>query len=608
MINNTSKPHSRSFFWLNITQFLGALNDNLFKLILIFFLISLQGIEAAGKVSALAGAIFVVPFLVFSPLAGVVADRVTKSKLIVATKSLEILVMTIGALALWFSSPIGLYVALFLMALQSTIFSPAKYGIVPELVSREGLSKANGQIEAFTYLAIIIGTSSATLIPMFSGGYHLAGVVTTVIALIGFAASTRINEVYPAREQETARSSVVEMRHALRLVRNDGHLAMAVLGSSLFMLVGAFVQLNLIPYGIQEFGLSQEQSGALFLLAALGIGFGSLLAGRLSGRNVELGIVPIGALMLFLSVTSMGLANGDLATIFLAIISLGIGAGLFIVPLNSLIQFRTPEEHRGKVLAVANFLGWSGVLAAALLTHLINEILAQPAHQGFLGLGALLAAITIVALFTLPDFLVRFMARLLMKLIYRARVNDVENIPVEGGALLVANHVSWVDALFLLSTQQRRIRFLMERDIYNSHNLRFLFRLMRVIPISSTDNRKLLVESLRSARQALDEGYLVCIFAEGAITRNGTIQEFRRGFERIVKDSHHPVIPTHIGGIWGSVFSYKHGPVLSTFPKAIPGPITISFGRPMPSSCRANQVRQAVMELSGQNFAGPNLL
>ena len=314
MINNTSKPHSRSFFWLNITQFLGALNDNLFKLILIFFLISLQGIEAAGKVSALAGAIFVVPFLVFSPLAGVVADRVAKSKL-----SLEILVMTIGALALWFSSPIGLYVALFLMALQSTIFSPAKYGIVPELVSREGLSKANGQIEAFTYLAIIIGTSSATLIPMFSGGYHLAGVVTTVIALIGFAASTRINEVYPAREQETARSSVVEMRHALRLVRNDGNLAMAVLGSSLFMLVGAFVQLNLIPYGIQEFGLSQEQSGALFLLAALGIGFGSLLAGRLSGRNVELGIVPIGALMLFLSVTFMGLANGDLATISLAI-------------------------------------------------------------------------------------------------------------------------------------------------------------------------------------------------------------------------------------------------------------------------------------------------
>ncbi len=603
MKDHTLKSNRQSFFWLNTTQFLGALNDNLFKLIVIFFLINLQGIEAAGKVSALAGAVFVVPFLVFSPLAGPIADRITKSRLIVATKALEVLVMLIGTIALWLSSSTGLYAALFLMALQSTFFSPAKYGIVPELVSRENLSKANGQIEAFTYLAIILGTTAATLMPVLGGGeYHIAGIISVVIALLGLATSTKIKEVYPKITNTAKTKPSREMRHALQLVRSDRYLAMAVLGSSLFMLVGAFVQLNLIPFGIQEFGLSQEQSGALFLLAAFGIGTGSLVAGRLSGRNVELGIVPIGASLLFLSATFMGLATGNLVTTSTAIALLGIGAGLFIVPLHSFIQFRAPEEHRGKILAVVNFLGWSGVLVAALLTHLVNEVMAQPAHVGFLGLGTLLAVITIFALFILPDFLLRFVALVLMRFIYRVKVKDIENIPVEGGALLVANHVSWVDALLLLSTQQRRIRFLMERDIYNSHSMRLMFRLMKVIPISSTDSRKQLVESLKTARQALDEGYLVCIFAEGVLTRNGTLQEFRPGFERIVKGSEHPVIPTHIGGIWGSVFSYKYGPMLSTIPKSLPGPVVISFAQPLTSSCSANQVRQAVMELSGQYF------
>lgn len=604
MDQGTSEQKTRSFLWLNVTQFLGALNDNLFKLVLIFFLIDLQGFDDAGRISAFAGAVFVVPFLTFSPIAGVFADRIRKSKVIVATKVCEVLVMSVGATAIWFSSPLGLYVALFLMALQSAFFSPAKYGIVPEIVSREGLSKANGLIEAFTYLAIILGTIVAASMPLLPGdGYRTAGIISVAIALLGAATSTGIRERYPAAEQAGTVKAKGELRRSLSLIRHDRYLAMAVLGASLFMLVGAFVQLNLIPLGIQEFGLSQEQSGALFLLAAFGIGTGSLIAGRLSGRNVELGVVPIGALMLFVSAAVLGLAAGGLVTAFAAIALLGTGAGLFIVPLHSFIQFRSPQGHRGKVLAAVNFLGWSGVLAAAVLTHLINEVLALPAQAGFLWLGICLAVITILTFLILPDFLLRFVALVMMKLVYRVRIDGPEHVPVEGGALLVANHVSWVDALLLLATQQRRIRFLMEREIYNSPLLGYLFRLMGVIPISSEDGRKQLVTALKRARQAVDDGFLVCIFAEGALTRNGTLQEFRPGFEKIVRGSQHAVIPVHIGGIWGSIFTYKHGPLLSTFPKALPGPVTISFGRPMPSSSSSNQVRQAVMELSGRYFA-----
>ena len=603
MNNQNIQTNRRSFLWLNATQFLGALNDNLFKLILIFFLIELQGPESAGEVAAFAGAVFVVPFLLFSPLAGVLADRLRKSRLIVMAKGLEVVVMAIGASALWLSSSFGLYLALFLMALQSTFFSPAKYGIVPELVGREELSKANGLIEAFTYLAIILGTTAATVVPLVTGGgYKLSGTICLGIAVLGLVFSFGIKEKHSIADSAGKTVPLQEFRQALRLVRQDRYLAMAVLGASLFMLIGAFVQLNLIPLGIQDFGLSQEQGGALFLLAALGIGAGSLVAGKMSGRNVELGVVPIGAALLFMASTVLSGASGHLVTASLAILLLGVGAGLFIVPLHSFIQFRAPEEHRGKVLSVMNFLGWFGVLGAALLTHVVNEVFALPAHAGFFGLGLFMLLVTTLALAILPDFFLRFVALVLMRLIYRVRVRGEENVPVEGGALLVANHVSWVDALLLLSTQQRRVRFLMERGIYNTFFVKHFFRLMGVIPISSRDGRKALVESLQTARRALDEGYLVCIFAEGALTRNGTLQEFRPGFEKIVKGSDHPIIPVHIGGIWGSIFSYKYGALLATLPKSLPGPVRIDFGSPFSPPSTSTEVRQAVMELSSRYF------
>lgn len=593
----------RSFHWLNVTQFLGALNDNLFKLLLIFFLIAQEGPESAGRVSALAGAVFVVPFLLFSPVAGVLADRVSKSRLIVAAKFMEVAVMLLGAASFWSAKPAGLYLALFLMALHSTVFGPAKYGIVPELVGRDALSRANGLVEALTYLAIILGTAFAAALPSLAGGsYGLASLACVGIAVAGLAASLGIERTPSVRGSSPA-VPLRDLGRSLKLLKVDRHLTLAVLGAASFMLLGAFVQINLIPLGMEELGLSQERSGALFLVAALGIGLGSLGAGRLSGRNVELGVVPVGALLLTASSLVLGIFPGRTAIALPAIFLLGVGGGLFIVPLHALIQWRAPREDRGKILAASNFLGWSGVLAAAGLEHLTSIVLDLPARHGFVALGLLAALVTVAALFLLPDFLLRFVALAVMRLAYRVKVRGVENVPTEGGALLVANHVSWIDALLLLATQQRRIRFLMERRIYRTPLLTLLFRLMGVIPIASGDGRRELLSSLKEARKALDEGWLVCIFAEGAITRNGTLQAFRPGFERIVQGSSHPVIPVHLGGVWGSVFSYAHGPLFSRLPSLVPSRVLVSFGTPLSADAGAAEVRQAVMELSCDYFA-----
>lgn len=590
----------QAFRWLNITQFLGALNDNLFKLLLVFLIIDLQGLEAAGRVAATAGLIFVLPFLLFSAAAGRLVDRFSKSRLIRHTKLLELVIMTGGMFAFAAGSVTGLYLCLLLMALQSTLFSPAKYGIVPELVEADRLSGANGSLEALTYLAIIGGTALAPLLPGLTGGrYGWAAGVCVLVAVAGLIASYRIPQTPAAGTRRQGSLLVIpDLVKALRFARQDGFLLLAVLGSAWFMLLGAFFQLNLIPYGIEVLGLNQQQSGALFLVAALGIGLGSLAAGKLSGRNIEFGIVPTGTLGLTLATWMLALAPERLPLILLIVLLLGLSSGLIIVPLNAFIQQQAPVERRGEILAAAGMLGWFGVLLASLLLLGLSEGLGLSSRECFAVLGLVTLGLTIWAFRVLPDFFLRFLALLVMRIAYRIRLKGQEQVPTSGGVLLIANHVSWVDALLLVASEQRRIRFLMERSIYNRPVVKQLFQLMGVIPISRRDRRKELVASLREARQALDDGFMVCIFAEGEITRNASLGEFKSGFESIVKGSGHPVIPVYLGGLWGSIFSYARGKLLTGIPLRIPYPVDIHFGAPLNSEASAEQVRQAVLELS----------
>lgn len=285
------------------------------------------------------------------------------------------------------------------------------------------------------------------------------------------------------------------------------------------------------------------------------------LAGWLSGRSIEFGIVPIGAGLMAASLASLGLLpEGDLLGAALSVAALGFGAGLFIVPLESFLQFRSPEARLGSIQATGSFLSWLGILLASGVLYGISALGRGP-EEGFLMLSGLLFGLTILSLWVLPDFFGKFIIMLITRAVYKLRVNGLENVPVEGGALLVSNHASLMDALLVAAGLQRRPRMLMSREFYeNAHWLtRRIADLAKVILIHGSDNPKQLICSLQVAREALDDGYLVCVFAEGALTRTGMMRPFKPGFERIVKGTDYPIIPIYIGGAWGSLSSYRHG-------------------------------------------------
>jgi acyl-[acyl-carrier-protein]-phospholipid O-acyltransferase/long-chain-fatty-acid--[acyl-carrier-protein] ligase len=601
---NESRARS-TFRWLNATQFFGALNDNVFKFLIILFLIGSLGESHAQSVAARAGLIFVLPFLLFSHAAGILADRFSKRWIILGTKTAEIMIMAIGSLAFILGSPAFLYAVVFLMAAQSAFFGPSKYGIIPELVPPENISKANGAMVSLTFLAIIIGTALAPFLSLtFSGRFEQAGAICLGIAVLGTATAIKIKKT-PAQNSERRFRLwfPADLLNTFRFIARDRHLLLAVLGAAYFLLVGAFVQMNIIAYGMEALDLSKENGTFLFLLTALGIGTGSFLAGRLSGRNIEFGIVPVGSALISISAAALSpLEPADRVSACLLVFLMGCGAGLFIVPLESFIQYRSPENRRGEILALSNFLSFTGVLLASLLLLFMDGVLGWSAARGFAAIGVVNLGLLVLSILVLPDFLLRFIALTVTRLFYKIDTEGIENVPVKGGALLISNHVSWVDALLLVSTSQRRIRFLMDRSIYRIRFLTPLFRLMGVIPISLGDSPRTLLDSLKAARRDLDAGYLVCIFAEGRISRSGHLSEFRKGFEKIMKGAVCPIIPVYIGGAWGSIFSYCYGKPLSRLPSMIPYPVSILFGSPMPPDSTALRVRLKVMELAGKAF------
>ena len=603
---------SRSFNWHNATQFLGALNDNVFRWLMVFFLIGLLGDDKASSVTALTGVVFVIPFLFFTPLAGVLADRFSKRNIIVATKIAELVLMVVGWIVFTTQFAMGIYVVLFLMCTQSAFFSPCKYGILPELVRRDQLSKANSFLEGMTYLSIVIGTAFAPwLANLLDRNFMWASLSCVAIAVIGVLTSLRIGKTQPISSEEklSEQLSISETARVLKVVWTDKYLMMTVLASAYFMLLGGFAQINMIPYGMEVCKFTDMQSGYLFLIAAIGIGIGSWLAGRLSGRSVEFGIVPMGAIAMATMAIGLGLmgfsanqGKAVLSTIFGMIFIFGIGCGLFIVPIHAFIQMRAPEKIRARIIAASSFLGWIGVLVASGLLWVCCGMLGIKPSMMFLALGLLTLVLAIGTLIVLPDFLVRLIVVLITRIVYRIKVEGEENIPSEGPALIVSNHVSWSDAVVLSATQQRRIRFVMDRAIYQTPVLNWLFKLQKVIPVSATDTPKKIVAALQEARQAMDEGYLVCIFAEGMLTRTGMLGKFHAGFEKIVKGTSYPIIPAYLGGLWGSVLSHYHGKLMSAWPKRLPCPVSVHFGKPMPADSSKRDIRAGVEELSVDYF------
>ena len=593
-----------SFRYLNATQFLGAMNDNIFKLLVTFFAIHHLGEGRSGLLTMIGGVLFALPFILFLPASGVLADRFSKRDVIVWSKVLEVVAMSAGVLVFWSEQPWLSFLVLFLMSAQSALFGPAKYGIIPELATKDQLSKANGLIVGCTYLAVILGTAGGAWLREATGDHFaIAGLVCVAISVFGTLAAIPMVRVPAANVNRRSSFRFYEDAwKTLKGIRGDRFLVLAILASAYFSLIGAFLQLNVIPYGIQSLGLTDAESGKMFLYCAFGMGFGSFVAGKLSGRNIEFGVLPIAAAGLGLSSALIAMGDASVRGTQILLAVAGLSAGLFIVPIDAFVQWRAPKDRVGEVIATMNWLGWIGILLASVLGVVMYGVLKlQPAH-GFAVVGVLTLVLTVATVKTIPDFLVRFVVLVLTRIIYRIRAIGTENLPVEGGALLVSNHVSFMDALQILACQQRRIRFMMHRSIYENNPLRPLFRLMGVIPIAMEDPPKKIVESLQLARKAMDEGFMVCIFAEGALTRNGLMRGFKPGLERIVRNSSHPIIPVYIGGAWGSIFSHYYGKQHARMPTQLPYPVSVMFGKPLPPTAKAWEVRQAVQELSCDYF------
>ncbi len=593
------QDHSFGFF--NATQFLGAMNDNVFRALVIFALIGIQTTDSAGRVTSLSAAVFILPFLLFSAYAGKLADQFSKRDILVLAKGAEIAVMVGGVVSLALGWSWAIYMCLFAMAVQSAFFGPSKYGIVPELVGHDNLCQANASLEALTYGAIVIGTAVGPGLSQISGerfGWACGGCV--VFAVAGFWTSLRIRRTEPVRSCESASLLFYrDIYRTLHAVRQDRGLIWAVWAAATFLALGAFLQINLIPYGIERLGMDRVASGYLFLLAAVGIGIGSYFAGSMSGRNVEFGIVPAGALGLGITVTALAIVPPVPWLVFLLITLTGISAGMFIVPVQTHIQMASPNHMRGKVIAASNFLGWVGAFLASLICFVLADprLVNLSPRQMFGLLGVATSAIAVVSVWKLKDFFIRFLVLIPLRLGYRIRAIHPENIPIRGGALLISNHVSLIDALILGSTQQRRIRFVMERGYFNRPVVRWFCRLMGAIPIDGTESPKKIIASLQAARKAIEEGYLVCIFAEGAMTRTGFLRRFKAGFERIVRHSEYPIIPMYIGGIWGSIWSYYHGRLFHQVPLRPRVPVDVIVGSPMPATSTPGDVYQTVLEL-----------
>jgi acyl-[acyl-carrier-protein]-phospholipid O-acyltransferase/long-chain-fatty-acid--[acyl-carrier-protein] ligase len=596
----------RSFSALMVTQFLGAANDNAFKLVVTFLLLATitGGVSAQIPYMSAVGALFVIPFLLFSTWSGWLADRLSKRTVLVLAKAGEVAVMALAVLALWHGSLWACLPVLFLMGAQSTVFSPAKYGILPEILADEELSQGNGIIEMLTDIAIILGmVGGGVLFDAFSGRLAYAGLVFLAIAAAGMVASLFVEKVPAAgTAREVRLNFLCEMWGNIRAIRKDRALWLSVLGVSFFWLMGACFQLNFTVYANSLLGASSSGTGGLLALSAVGIGAGALLAGKLSGKKVEFGLVPIGAAMMAIFCIVLAFSWDSVAKTSFAVLFLGVGAGLYLIPLAAFVQQQAPADQKGMVLATNNFMTFSGILLASALYFFAGRALQMDPAEVFLLLALLVVGVTGYLFTLLPDFLLRFCVWVLIRSFYRMRVEHPERVPRKGGALLVCNHVSGLDGELVLASIQRFVRFVMFRRHYQYWWLNWGCRILKVIPISETDGVRQMVRSLRTATEAIRSGELVGIFAEGRVTRTGNMFRFKRGFEKIMKGLDAPVIPVHIDRMWGSIFSYEGGRPFWKWPGLYRSKVTVSYGEPLPATATAAEVRQAVSDLGAEAF------
>lgn len=643
------KPASKKSFWaLIITQFFGAYNDNVLKTLVTLLIVAwVEDTRSRNSLVSISGVVFVAPFLIFSMIAGRLSDRLGKPAVIRGTKFWELLVIAAAIASLWEESIPWMMVTLFMLSMQATFFSPAKYGVLPEMMGESELPVANAYLNLSTFAAILLGTLTAGFL---SERINWACASMAMASVLGLVASFFMTPLPAAKPEESFEQkpawlaggmgllvaavllwalhhtpwkgwelvgfavavlvslicfsigNAPDLLENWKIIRKDRALKLGTIAVNYFWLMGAILQLNIFLYAKEMMDVSDQMASLMVMAVAIGVGFGSYWCAKLSRGKVELGLMPLGAFGMSIFAMDLLWAHHSLVRAFFDFFMLGIAGGFYDIPLMALIQWRSPQAERGRVMATVNFLSFVAILGASALLWLLSNPLQHNPAQVFFTLGWVSMVGTIIVAAFVPDALLRFVLYALTNTFYRIRIIGEDNIPVNGPALLVANHLSLVDGFLVGSSVPYPVRFLIWRPYYEAKAFHWFLKRMNAIPVSETDSPKEVLRSLSVARKALEAGEVVCLFAEGQVSRTGNLLEFKRGFEVIVKGLDVPIIPVHLDRVWGSIFSFEHNRVIYKKPRRIPYPVTVTFGKSMPSPQPASAVRQAVLDLSTEAF------
>jgi hypothetical protein len=608
------------FFW---TQFLGAGNDNVYKNALVIF-VAFQAATlttlSSNNLVNVAAAVFIAPFMLFSATAGQIADKFEKSRLIRLIKLFEIAIMVVGAIGFYRRDLILLFIALGLMGVHSTLFGPVKYAILPQHLRPDELIGGNGLVEMGTFVAILLGEIVGGLvIAIKPDGPIYAGATAITVAIAGYAVSRSIPKTPAvAPDLKINWNPFTETWRNLHFAYGNRVVWLSMLGISWFWFYGATYLTQFANYTKDVLGGDEHVATLLLAIFSVGIGAGSLLCERLSGHKVELGLVPFGSIGLSLFAIDLYFASRSLAAhgalagagAFIAdpahwrivadLVLLGMFGGFYIVPLYALIQERSEPAYRSRIIAANNILNAIFMVASAgIALGLLEAGLSIP--QLFLVTGVMNAAVALYIYLLVPEFLMRFLAWLLIHTFYRVDKKGLERIPDAGACVIVCNHVSFVDAVVIAACVPRPIRFVMDHRIFAMPLLNFIFRTMRAIPIAPAKEDAAMKErAFEEAARALEAGEIVCIFPEGRITDTGELYPFRPGLQRILEKAPVPVIPMALRGLWGSFFSRAYGGRAMRRLRGIFSKIALVVGAPVaPDHATLEYLQQRVLVLRG---------
>lgn len=606
-----------------ITQALGAFNDNVFKnslMLLLAFSAASQLPFDTNLLMNVAAGLFILPFLLFSGTAGRIADKYDMDKIIRAAKLAEIIIMIFGALAFYFEAYMTLIFILFLMGTQSAFFGPVKYAILPKSLHKDELVGGNALVEMGTFVAILVGTIYGGILVGLEQSILWISISIISFAVLGYLASRSVPFTKASDPSLKISFNIFSQTiSTFKVSQKYREVLLSMAAISWFWFMGASYLTQIPNYTKTTLIGNNEVVTLLLAIFSIGVAAGSLICEKLSGGKIELGIVPIGSIGLSIfgihlyfntpqfSVSElMGvsefLKQSGSFSILVDLAAIGFFGGLYSVPLMALVQQRSDENEKAQTIAALNILNALFMVGSAIAGILLLSVAKLSIPEYFLVIAIMNIVVAVYIYYQVPDFFLRFVIYIISHTMYRVKHQGLDHIPEQGAAVIVCNHVSYMDVLILAGACKRPTRFVMDKTIFYNPGLHWFFKLAKTIPIASQkSDPELYAQAMQRVNEELQNGNVVCIFPEGKLTKNGAIDTFRKGIETIVENNPVPVIPAALQGLWGSFFSHKDGAALSTLPRRFWSRVTIIMDEAwLPEQVSANALEEKVKALRGE--------